>query len=337
MTDYASFKHGAVTFPIPASGSGIGGIGSSLLRDADPALFYLLEYCANVIQRHVGPRLLAESGAVGFDAITTAVAETLPLNPEPFLTEQHLLFPLLTAYRKSSKFTNIGGLKHSVDEIELSYVLPPMSGGEAERLYPILKAVASVVDNRLVQGMDPLYQPTGAALGANVWEQSGVTFAEVKTVTYGGYEATDELFFPAVVMMIEVTERSDAAVTEFELLDRVQANIDIEDPVQETAVADVAVVYVYQPPTVTLATPNNGTKTGGTTVTLTGTNFRVGNTPTVTFGGVAATNAVVLSATSIQCVTPAHDAFTTAIVDVIVTNLDGQSGTLTAGYTFTSP
>ena len=44
-------------------------------------------------------------------------------------------------------------------------------------------------------------------------------------------------------------------------------------------------------PTVTSVSPNNGTTAGGTSVTITGTNFATG--ATVTFGGTAATNVVV--------------------------------------------
>lgn len=336
MTDYASFKYGAVQFPLPV-GDGIGGVGASLLRDADPALFYLLEFYAAVIRRHVGGRLLAEVAAGSIEQITKAVAETLPLNPEHFLVENQLNFPLLAAYRKGSKFQDIGGQKHSVDELDVSYVLPPLQAGEAERLLPILKAVASILDNRTEQGMDPLYTPTGSTAGALVWGLAGVTSAEVKGVTYGGYSPTDELFFPAVVLHVELKERSDVAVTEFESFNGADVSLDLEDPVQETVITDFVQFATGPAPTVTVASPNNGSKTGGTTVTLTGTGFVPGTTPDVTFGGLAATSVTVLSTTALQCVTPSHEAFATFIADVVVTNLDGQSYELTAGYTFTTP
>jgi hypothetical protein len=64
-------------------------------------------------------------------------------------------------------------------------------------------------------------------------------------------------------------------------------------------------------------------------VTITGTNFATG--ATVTFGGTAATNVVVVSSTSITATTPAHAA---GAVTVTVTNPGGQSGSLTNGYTY---
>ena len=58
------------------------------------------------------------------------------------------------------------------------------------------------------------------------------------------------------------------------------------------------------PPAVTTVSPSSGPSAGGTAVTLTGTDFTTG--ATVTFGGVAATNVIVASATSITLTTPAH-------------------------------
>jgi hypothetical protein len=86
------------------------------------------------------------------------------------------------------------------------------------------------------------------------------------------------------------------------------------------------------PPTVTSVSPNTGTASGGTSVTITGTNFATG--ATVTFGGTAATAVNVVSATSITVTTPAHAA---GAVDVVVTNSNNLSGTLANGYTYTPP
>jgi hypothetical protein len=54
---------------------------------------------------------------------------------------------------------------------------------------------------------------------------------------------------------------------------------------------------------------------------------------TVSLGGTAATGVTVVSSTSITATTAAHAAGT---VNVVVTNTDGQSGTLSGGYTYTS-
>ena len=82
-------------------------------------------------------------------------------------------------------------------------------------------------------------------------------------------------------------------------------------------------------PTVTSVSPNSGSTSGGSSVTITGTGFVSG--ATVKFGAVSATNVVVVNGTSITATTPAQ---AQATVNVVVTNGDGQSGTLTDGYSY---
>ena len=84
-------------------------------------------------------------------------------------------------------------------------------------------------------------------------------------------------------------------------------------------------------PTVSSVSPNSGSTNGGTSVTITGTNFSAG--ATVTFGGTAASNVNLVSSTSITATTPAHAA---GAVNVVVTNSGGPSGTLTNGFTYTT-
>ncbi len=90
-------------------------------------------------------------------------------------------------------------------------------------------------------------------------------------------------------------------------------------------------VTVVDRPVVTIVTPNTGPATGGTAVTITGSNFK--NGATVTFGGMAASSVVFVSSNQITCTTPAHIPET---VDVRVTNPDTQFGVLLNGFTFFS-
>src|SRR5206468_109422 len=84
-------------------------------------------------------------------------------------------------------------------------------------------------------------------------------------------------------------------------------------------------------PTVSAISPNSGTANGGTAATITGTGFLAG--ATVTLGGTAATAVTVVNSNSITL----HEALpVSGTVNVVVTNTDAQSGTLTNGYTYTS-
>jgi hypothetical protein len=85
-------------------------------------------------------------------------------------------------------------------------------------------------------------------------------------------------------------------------------------------------------PTVTTIAPNTGSLSGGTAVTITGTGFLAG--ATVSLGGTAATGVTVVSSTSITATTPAHAA---GAANVVVTNTDNQSGTLSTGFTYGNP
>jgi hypothetical protein len=82
------------------------------------------------------------------------------------------------------------------------------------------------------------------------------------------------------------------------------------------------------PPTVTAISPATGGDIGGTTVTITGTNFASG--ATVLIGGVTATSVVVSSDTTITAKTGAHDA---GAADVQVT-VGSQAGKLEGGFTY---
>jgi hypothetical protein len=83
-------------------------------------------------------------------------------------------------------------------------------------------------------------------------------------------------------------------------------------------------------PTVSQIAPTSGPTAGGTPLAITGTGFLPG--ATVSLGGTTATGVVVVSATSITATSPAQAA---GAADVVVTNTDGQSGTLSSGYIYT--
>jgi len=82
-------------------------------------------------------------------------------------------------------------------------------------------------------------------------------------------------------------------------------------------------------PTLTNVAPTEGPAAGGTSLSLTGTNFIAG--ATVSVGGTFATSVVVVDATTITCDTPAGAAG--AVVDVTVTTTDG-SATLADAFTY---
>jgi hypothetical protein len=82
-------------------------------------------------------------------------------------------------------------------------------------------------------------------------------------------------------------------------------------------------------PIVSSISPRSGSTSGGTPVTIAGSNFQAG--ATVLFGGVAASSVTVRSATQIQVVAPTHIAGT---IDVTVRNANSESGTLSNSFAY---
>ena len=85
---------------------------------------------------------------------------------------------------------------------------------------------------------------------------------------------------------------------------------------------------LFLPATIDTVTPNAGLAAGGLAVTIKGTNFA--GVTGVTFGGTAATSVVVVSETTITCVTPAHAA---GAVSLVVAD-DSGAVTKTTAFTY---
>jgi len=86
---------------------------------------------------------------------------------------------------------------------------------------------------------------------------------------------------------------------------------------------------------ITSLSPNTGSTSGGTNVTISGSAFQ--NGATVTFGGVPATNVNVVDSNTIIATTPLGPATEQLAVDVVVRNPDGTSTTLSRGFTYSVP
>jgi large repetitive protein len=105
-----------------------------------------------------------------------------------------------------------------------------------------------------------------------------------------------------------------------------------------TSATSSADQFTYTPPgppapTVTSISPTSGPPAGGTTVTITGTNFTY--IQSVKFGSVAVSGWSSTGSTQIQTTSPAQ---TAGMVDVTVTTLDGTSATSAADkFTYATP
>lgn len=91
----------------------------------------------------------------------------------------------------------------------------------------------------------------------------------------------------------------------------------------------------FAPPVVTGLSESLGSTGGGAEVKIEGTGFlALEGGAVVTFGGVRAPRVSVVGTTAIFTTAPAHAA---GLVDLVVSNPDGQSGRLANAYTYASP
>ncbi|MFL6116905.1 MAG: IPT/TIG domain-containing protein [Catenulispora sp.] len=154
--------------------------------------------------------------------------------------------------------------------------------------------------------------PTG---GGNTVTISGTGLSTASSVNFGANSAT-----PTVV--------SDSTISVVVPAGTAAGSVSLSVITTGGVAAGLSYTYV-DAPTVTTVTPSSGPATGGTAVTLTGSDLAT--TQSVTVGGVVAPFTVINSAT-VSLVTPPGDA---GAADLVVTTTGG-SATVVAGFTYTA-
>lgn len=160
----------------------------------------------------------------------------------------------------------------------------------------------------------------GPATGGTTVSITGANFDLLQVVAFGGAPAA-------------VTSASD---TELVVVTSGHAP-GVVDVVVRTlnGVATLSQSFTYVAvggaPTITDIEPDSGLTTGGTEVTISGTNLQTAQS--VAFGDVIVTDIDIISSTRVDVVTPAHNA---GPVDVTITTAGGQA-TVENGFTFRDP
>ena len=131
---------------------------------------------------------------------------------------------------------------------------------------------------------------SGSTLGGTNITITGTSFTGATGVTIGGAAATNVTVVNATTITATTPARSAGT-----------ASVVVTTPSGSNS-ANTLFTYVSLP-TITNVNPSSGLTTGGTNITITGTNF-TGATG-VTIGGAAATNVTVVNATTITATTPA--------------------------------
>jgi heme/copper-type cytochrome/quinol oxidase subunit 2 len=196
----------------------------------------------------------------------------------------------------------------------------PDCGSGHSNMFGSMKVVAVANPAPTVASILPT---SGGIAGGTVVTISGTGFLTNPTVKFGGASATN---VSATATSITATAPAHAAGK----VDVVVTNTD-----GQSATLTQAFTYTLPAPAISSVSPNSGPTTGGTPVTITGTNFQ--NGATVTFGALPATDVIFVSATSITARTPLGPATQQLAVDVSVTNPDSTKATATGAFTYNVP
>lgn len=189
-----------------------------------------------------------------------------------------------------------------------------------------LAGSASAQPTGTITSITPASGPTAGGTSITI-TTSGVYFAFDPVVTVGGAQAA----------ITSSTYGSIVAVTPPGIAGPADVIVLEDTPQERVEKARLAGGFTYTAPTptapaitVTGVSPASGLTTGGQAITITGTGFSGGSSPTVTLGGTAATAVTVVSDTTITATTPARAA---GAVDVTVSR-DGGTGTRAGAYTY---
>ena len=147
----------------------------------------------------------------------------------------------------------------------------------------------------------------------------GENFQDGATVTIGGNAASNVIFVSPTELAVEVPAGTAGS-----------ADVVVTNPDGKSSTLAGGFTYIeLPPPTLTRVEPDNDMVTGGATIQIIGEDFQDG--ATVTIGGNAASNVAFVSPTELAVEVPAGVA---GSADIVVTNPDGKSDTLVAGFTY---
>lgn len=238
MTENAYFQVADTLSPVTSS------LANTALKDVDPVLYNILRYFAGIIAIHVGPRFDAEVTAMGRpELVGNVIAQAVGYDPLPIATEDQYKFPLLCAYRKSETYDLKTNTWYSIkSEIEVLYVLPPISSDQGKRLNPLLTQIARVLVDRTMQGFDQSFNA-----GQQVWRDSGLDQIGMQNTDYGKFPGLknnekSNIWFPGISCTIQCQERRMPEGINFSKLAGFDGYVEAYDKVSDGYIFEVDVI-----------------------------------------------------------------------------------------------
>lgn len=194
------FARGGTSFPLVA------GPGRDILRDADPTIYWALDFFAEMLRIHLGERWSFVADA----RTPSPIGSTSPYDPLPFLSQNTgARFPMLSVYRtRSQPGQKTVSKRRTTSTLMVTYVLPPVTAAQAEKLTPMLHAASAVLDYAAESGSDEEYQPPGGALGDSIFVMGRCPIEDMVFTSFehGMISGIGDMPFPALRGTLTVTE-----------------------------------------------------------------------------------------------------------------------------------
>ena len=208
-----------------------------------------------------------------------------------------------------------------ISDTSLTCVVPANVAGTVDVVVTNLNTLSGTGTNiytyRPAPAVGSVLPVAGTVLGGTTLTITGTDFMAGATVTVGGVVCTTPIVLSST--SLQCTTSATAAG----VYDIVVTNADAQTGTGSN-------LFTFRPsPSVTSVSPTGGALAGGTTLTITGSNFLVGMT--ISIGGSACASPTYVNATTLTCITPAHAA---GAVDIVVTNTDSQTGTGVGIYSY---
>jgi hypothetical protein len=168
-----------------------------------------------------------------------------------------------------------------------------------------------------------VFPTSGPTSGGTVLTITGTNFVSGAVVRIGGVNATGVTFISATQLRA-TTPPGTAGGKSLQIINPGGLSTSRANAFWYTASSSTQ-------PTIGGVSPGSGSTSGGTVITITGSNFVSG--ATVHIGGTSATGVTFVSSTELRATTPAATAGATAVQ---VVNPGGLSATLSNGFSYTS-
>lgn len=210
---------------------------NSLLKDADPVIFTLLDFVSGVIAHYVGSRWTAEWADADLAGTQPVAFNIGAMDPSLYMQQQQFKFPLLSIYRKSKRTIN-STMTHITKQsfIDVVYTFPALDVRQGQKLLPFLNTIADVVDDQLVRG-----QRMFTDAGISEIETLNTEFTNIPT------DETGTQYLPTILMSLRVNElHSSLATLNLDQLESVTTQVVNGDELPEQELNDILVDDLYE-------------------------------------------------------------------------------------------